>query len=42
MVITAVSYKKLTTKNVFTADSYGETAVMRTTSSLPVGKMKRR
>jgi len=37
MVITAISYNKLVVKNVFTAGSYGEAAVMRSTSSPPVG-----
>jgi hypothetical protein len=40
MVITAVSYNKLVVKNVFTADSYGEVTVMRSTSSLLVGGVK--
>jgi hypothetical protein len=37
MVITVVSYNKLAVKNVFTASSYGEAVVMRSTSSLLVG-----
>jgi hypothetical protein len=37
MVITAVSYNKLAVKNVLTAGSYYELAVMRSTSSLLVG-----
>jgi hypothetical protein len=37
MVIMAVSYNKLTVKNIFTAGSYGEAAVMRSTSSPLVG-----
>jgi hypothetical protein len=40
MVITAVSYNKLAVKNVFTAGSYGEAVVIRSTSSPPVGKTK--
>jgi hypothetical protein len=37
MVITTVSYNKLAVKTVFAAGSYGEQAVMRSTSSPPVG-----
>jgi hypothetical protein len=37
MVITAISYNKPAVKNDFTADSYGEVVVMRSTSSRPVG-----
>jgi hypothetical protein len=41
MVIIGVSYNKLTVKNVFTAGSYGEVAVMRSTSLPPVGGANR-
>jgi hypothetical protein len=41
MVITAVSYNKLTVKNIFTAGSYGEMTVMRSTSSPSVGGANR-
>jgi hypothetical protein len=37
MIITVVSFNKLVVKNVFTTGSYSEAAVMRSTSSLPVG-----
>jgi hypothetical protein len=33
MVITVVTYNKLAVKTVFTAGSYGELAVIRSTSS---------
>ena len=36
IVITDVSYNKLTVKNVFTVNSYGQATVMRSTSTPPV------
>jgi hypothetical protein len=41
MVITAISYNKLAVKNIVTAGSYGEAAVMRSTSSPPIGGANR-
>jgi hypothetical protein len=41
MVITVVSFNKLAVKNIFTTGSYGEAAVMRSTSSPTVGGANR-